>query len=348
MINSRTSFFNIKITRWVLAIVVVGVLGLTGCGSSSYDESSEVDYGDNMSNQEDGALTSSVETEAYDKENSEDNNTSTEAVDTSRKLITTMDIYGETEEFDEMYTSINEKIVSLGGYVESSNLNNYNDGDRSINMKVRIPEEKLNQFVDQVDKEANIRNKVENVQDVTLTYVDLKSHVTVLEAEEARLLELLEKAESIEDILAIEDRISNVRYQRESMASQLQVYDNQIKYSTVNLNIDEVERTTPKEQKSWTGKVATGFSENLYRVGHGLTNFFTSFVIALPIIILWLVGLGIVIIILKAIIKPSPRRQEKRRIKAKKKAEKKELGKGDKVAKENLKNVHDSTDTPKN
>mgnify|MGYP002226154573 CR=1 FL=1 len=85
---------------------------------------------------------------------------------------------------------------------------------------------------------------------MTLTYVDLQSHRDALQTEQERLLQLLEQAESIEDIITIEQRLSDVRYQLESMESQLRSYDNQVDYSTVYLYIDEVEVYTPVEEET--------------------------------------------------------------------------------------------------
>jgi hypothetical protein len=74
--------------------------------------------------------------------------------------------------------------------------------------------------------------------------VDLESHKKALQEEEKRLLSFMEDAESIEDLITIEDRLTNVRYQLESMESQLRTYDNQVNYSSVHMNIEEVETIT--------------------------------------------------------------------------------------------------------
>lgn len=55
---------------------------------------------------------------------------------------------------------------------------------------------------------------------MTLEYVDLESHKKTLQAEHERLLQLMEQAESIEDIITIEQRLSNVQYQLESMEAR--------------------------------------------------------------------------------------------------------------------------------
>ena len=65
------------------------------------------------------------------------------------------------------------------------------------------------------------------MDDVTLRYVDVDSHKKALETEQERLLALLEKAENVEDIITIENRLSDVRYELENYESQIRLLDNQ-------------------------------------------------------------------------------------------------------------------------
>ena len=141
--------------------------------------------------------------------------------------------------------------------------------------------------------------KSESTEDVTLQYVDLQSHKKALLAEQESLLSMMEQAESIEDIIAINEQLTDVRYQIESMESQLRTYDNQVDYSTVNLYIDEVERYTPGAAKSAGARIAEGFSANIYRVGSFFKNFAIEFIILLPILIAIAIVLGIAILIVQ-------------------------------------------------
>ena len=100
----------------------------------------------------------------------------------------------------------------------------------------------------------------------------------MLETEQQRLLELLETAESLDDILTIESRLTEVQYELDSKESQLRTYDNQIDYSTVYLDINEVVRYTPQEQKGTWERISTGFRENLYSVLR--TSLFSSLYIS--------------------------------------------------------------------
>ncbi len=263
----------------------------------------------------------------YAEEVSEENGSSqAETVEkgetTGRKLIRNVDMDVETESFDALLASAQSQAEELGGYIESSSISNSSyasstSAARSARLTARIPSEKLDGYLAGISKQSNVTRKSESTEDVTLQYVDLQSHKKALLAEQESLLSMMEQAESIEDIIAINEQLTDVRYQIESMESQLRTYDNQVDYSTVNLYIDEVERYTPGAAKSAGARIAEGFSANIYRVGSFFKNFAIEFIILLPILIAIAIVLGIAILIVRIIIKISEKHQAGKKTSAK-------------------------------
>ena len=240
-------------------------------------------------------------------------NSEIQVKDTSRKLIKNVNMEVETEEFDVLMVTITEKTENFGGYVESSytynGSNYYGNSSRNASLTLRIPAEKLPAFLSAVAECSNVISKNESVTDVTLQYVDMKSHKEALETEQARLIELLEQAESVEDIITIESRLSEVRYQIESMESQLRTMDNQVSYSTVYLNVNEVKKLTPvKEQTTWE-KISTGFMDSLEGVGRGIKNFFIGLIVNLPYLVVWAVVITLIVLFIKLIRKARKKRK---------------------------------------
>ncbi len=228
--------------------------------------------------------------------------------DTDRKLIKTVDMQIETKEFDMVVASLEDKVSELGGYIESMDTYNgskytHYTSERNASMTIRIPQEKLNDFLNVVSEISNVVRRSDNVEDVTLSYVDLESHKKVLQAEHDRLLELLEAAETIEDILTIESRLSDVRYQLESMESQLRTYDNKINYSTIYLDIDEVEVLTPVAEESIGQRISSGFAESLQDIGEDFVEFVIWFVVNIPYLVIFAIVIVVIVLIFKALIK---------------------------------------------
>jgi len=71
-----------------------------------------------------------------------------------------------------------------------------------------------------------------------------------------RLLALIDRADKLEDIIKLEERLSQVRYQMDSLTDRLKVLENQISYSTVSMEIHEVKLLTPSEKSGTQVTVA--------------------------------------------------------------------------------------------
>ncbi len=262
--------------------------------------------------------------ESYDAASGEAVNKEVEAerieetgTSSSRKLIRNVDMDVETEQFEELLANLEKKIKELGGYIENSttynNTSYYSDYEsRSANMTARIPADKLDVFLGTVSEQSNVTRKTENVDDVTLTYVDLESHRNALKEEEKRLLSFMEDAESIEDLITIEDRLTDVRYQLESMESQLRTYDNQVNYSTVVMNISEVEKYTPIVEETTGERILRGLTERLEEIGDGLKEFGIGFVIHIPDFILVAVIIIVIAIVVTLIVRGRKKKRERK------------------------------------
>lgn len=216
-----------------------------------------------------------------------------------RKWIITMDMNVETEDLDALTTQLDQKIHSLGGYVEDQSIHNgstyASHRYRSANLTVRIPDENLDSFTDDISGMANVVSQNLRREDITLRYVATSSRVTALETEEARLLELLAKAENMTDLLEIEARLTDVRYELENHASQLRLYDNQIDYATIYLYIEEVQEYTPVEDPGFFERIKNTFDHALEGVKDGIVNI-TVFLVGNSPYILVFAALAFVIV----------------------------------------------------
>lgn len=304
-------------------LIALAVTAISGCGSSGsgYEAATDTAAASMEAAVEswDGGIyeNSAMADEAKAEEEYGETDVAENVQDQNRKLIKNVDMSVETEEFDLLIRNVEQKVSELGGYVEQSNVYNgsytSNYRSRSASITARIPAQKLDQFITDVAEQSNVTRKSESVEDVTLQYVDLESHKKALKAEQESLLSMLEQAESIEDIITINEQLTDVRYRIESMESQLRTYDNKINYSTVYLDVTEVEQYEPYVAKSTSERISEGFMKNLRRVGNGIANFFIELVIALPIIVTAAVIIGILALIIYAISKAGEKRAAKRR-----------------------------------
>ena len=216
---------------------------------------------------------------------------STAAAD--QKLIKRVNIDSETEDLESLLPQITNKVGELGGYIEHQELYNGSaysaSRRRNVNMTIRIPADRLGEFTAQIEGASNVVNYSESAEDVTLQYVDTESRITALEVEQERLLELLSKADNMSDLLEIEARLTDVRYELESYSSQLRTLENKVSYATVYLYINQVKVYTEVEPQTVWQRIGSGFSENLTDIGEDLTNFFVWIVTFSPQLIFWAV-----------------------------------------------------------
>lgn len=328
------------------ALALIIVLSFAGCSSATKSFNSAVN--DSFYDYNSPSAEASPEAGLMDSEFGQlpNNASKGESVEentsaSGRKLIRNVSLDMETLEFDSFISVLQQKVAEAGGYIESSDINgnSYNySHNRRANFTCRIPSAKLDGFLSDVGSIGNVTYSVENQNDVTLSYVDTEARISSLQTEYDRLMELLAEAENIDSVIALEQRLSDVRYQLESYKSQLRTYDNLVDYSTVAISVSEVKRVTAPEETSVWARIQSDFSDNLYSVGTGLVDFFVWFVANIPYFAVIAVVIIIIVLIFKAALKNNPRHQAKV---AWKKAEKARR-KAEKLAKKNAANAASS------
>lgn len=240
----------------------------------------------------------------------------TTSLPADRKLIRNITIDAETEDLATLTDALIARTAQLGGYVESKDLRNGSQYSgyvrRTLSLTVRIPAEKADEFVAQVSENSNIVSSTESIDDVTLQYVDTESHVKALETEQERLLALLDKAETLKDIITLEDRLTDVRYELERYASYLRTMDNQVTYATIRLSVTEVKEYTPviEEEPTVWQRISVGFKRSIKDIREGLADFFVWLVVNSPYLLIWGGIITVVILILRKRGHLRPRRKK--------------------------------------
>ena len=268
----------------LLLVVMMTASLLAGCGASTSYKNAAVEEAAPMAPMKDMAAGGVMM-----QSNAASVNT-TEKMPTGQKLIRRVNIDAETDNLDALLVQLQSQIGAADGYIESQNLYNgssyANYRNRNANLTIRIPADKLDGFVVQLKDASNVVNYSESQEDVTLTYVSTESRIKALETEQERLLELLSQAENMSDLLEIEARLTDVRYELESVTSQLLVLANKVDYATINLYISQVKEYTEVEELTVWQRISSGFKENLKDLGEGAVDFFVWLVTNSPQLVL--------------------------------------------------------------
>ena len=234
--------------------------------------------------------------------------------DLNLKLIWTANVSMETLEFDQSIQDINALVSELGGFVESSSTSGGSDSrgnyiNKYAYFTLRIPSEKLDGFIGQLNDCGTITSQDLSSENISLEYADTEARKEALETEYDRLLELMAQAESIDAVVTIESRLSEVRLQLDSLSSQLRTYDNLVDYSTVYLNIQEVRNITGTNAVTIGERISNGFSETLYNLQVFFEDLIVFVVVNIPIFLIIAVVVIIALLVLRAL-RRSARKKE--------------------------------------
>lgn len=297
---------------FMAVIVVTFVAGMVG--SSKKDNALKEEAGSNRGDYYNYSSSTKEEVAfdaIFDMESDEgfkgtggDDFTTDQSQTTDRKIIKTANMSAETKNFDKFLSMVENYLSQKGGYIQNKETNNNVDfGGRKCYLIIRIPSSELDGLMKKIGENATVTYEIIIANDVTDSYNDSQRQIEVLETEQERLLELLKKAESLDDILEIEARLTKIRYELSSYEQQLEEYDNSVSYSAISLNVSEVERETVAKTDSFLTRVSDGFMSSLASIGNGFITLAIGFLSIIPYLLLVAVILLVAYFIVKAIIK---------------------------------------------
>ncbi|MEG1270397.1 MAG: DUF4349 domain-containing protein [Ruthenibacterium sp.] len=208
----------------------------------------------------------------------------------NRKIILNANLTVEALDFAKTRSEILAQIDAMGGYIQSSNQHGKNDGESicSAEIVARIPVQNYAEFLTATEKSGNVTYKQEYTDDVTDVYVDTEARLRALQTEETRLLELMKAAEKVEDLIAIETRLSEVRYETERYTATKRDMDQQIDYSTITVSIEEV-KTFTETQDGFGARIWGAVKGSLRGFVAILQNAVIVLIYCLPMLLLALI-----------------------------------------------------------
>lgn len=210
------------------------------------------------------------------------------------KIIYSADATVETTEFDKTLEQLQALVAQYDGFVQSSSVNGNNyynssrgySSSRSAYYVVRIPSKYFQPLMGSLSELGNVIRSNTYSDNITAAYYDTEARLTAYQTQEQRLLEMMEKAETVSDLIEIENRLTELRYQIESIQSTLKNWDRQVSYSTVNVNISEVAVYTPEAKMSYGEKLKLAVTNGLQSTGEFFADFLLWFLEALPALLI--------------------------------------------------------------
>ena len=243
------------------ALLLALVLLLAGCSAGSSDNSA-FDTGGSGSNGAGGWSDSAATEEEGVSDDGE------AALQDGPKKIYTGYIEAETTDFAAAQQSLADMVAEAEGYFSNRSVSNhgaYRYGDYTI----RVPAARFQGFLSQVGEGLHVTYQTDSEEDVSEAYYDIAGRLATQRTKLERLQTLLSQAESMADIITIEDAISETEWMIEDLSGSLQSYDNRIDYATVTVSLREVYRLSGSEAPVTTlgGRLKEAFTGGLRNVG---------------------------------------------------------------------------------
>lgn len=245
------------------------------------------------------------------------------AYDNLDKIVYSCQVTMQTLEYDKTVDSIRKKTKEAGGILATERETDDDDrwyyddvmipdgsdpvgsasGNRRLYLTVRIPTDKYEAYVESLKDDGKILSKTQDADNISRTYNDTQAVIEMLETEEKRLQEMMGKAETIEDMISVESRLTEVQTELNQYRTHLSAMDTDLAYSTVTIEVEEVQRIDEPVRQQDT------FGQQVRKIFMKAWQNFASFWKYLVYIVVYLIPLFVVIAVIIVIILIATRKQ---------------------------------------
>jgi hypothetical protein len=279
--------------------ILVAVLLLSACGAARSESTYDQDYAVGETSVREAVPEMPVNADAMS--GNAGAAPDLEQVQQTRKIIYNADMFLVVDDTEQTVKEIASMAESMGGYV--ANMNGYRQEESMVyDVIIRIPADKFETGLGTLRKMA-LRVERENLgtDDVTDEYYDLDARLKTMKEAEAELTELLrqtrERGGSVEDIMAIYDRLIQMRADIESLQGQLNRLEKLVAFSTISAHLEPSVLSKPIESQGWhPAEIIRASLDTLMDVLAGLATFFIQFaIIVVPVLLILIAPLVLLI-----------------------------------------------------
>ncbi len=203
---------------------------------------------------------------------------------TERMIVRTGEISLVVESVVEALDQIAESVEGLDGYVVSSRWRGEEER-AAATISIRVPDENFDEAIRELrDLAVRVTSESTSSRDVTQEYIDLESRLRNLEATEQQYLALLERAETVEEVLMVQRELSNMRGQIEQIKGRMQYLERTSALSLITVHLKPESSPKPLVQPGWSAvEIAKSGLRGLITAGHIIADILIWGIIFSPI-----------------------------------------------------------------
>ena len=190
-----------------------------------------------------------------------------------RKIVRNAQMSIVVDDVDAVVSRVTGLVAAQQGFVVHSSRFGTGEEERA-SMSFRVPSEELDSVLAQIREWATtVDNEQTSARDVTEEFIDTEARLNSLKATEAKYLDLLTRAETVEETLNVQRELENVRYRIESSEGRLRFLRQTTSLSLVNLEISTTERAKPLLVAGWNlTDMATSAIRGLISTARAIVN----------------------------------------------------------------------------
>ncbi len=214
----------------------------------------------------------------------------------NKKIIKNGSLNLKVDKVPQATKEIGNIVRGLGGEIFSTNFSERIRGQRRGSMTVRVPVDKFSEAISKIKSVATqVVNETTTGRDVTEQYADLQAQLKNKQAEEASFVKILDRAEKIDDVLAVTRQLSRVRGEIERLQGRIKYMNSQTDMSTITVNLSEdVGVISVSDNWRPMQTVKKSFKELVNNIQDFIDNSIRFVIVGIPSLIPFLLFLAII------------------------------------------------------
>ncbi|MBN1762380.1 MAG: DUF4349 domain-containing protein [Methanomicrobia archaeon] len=209
--------------------------------------------------------------------------TATASTDTEQKIIQRASLCIEVDDFQARSDALTTIVERSDGFISNSYSYVTDTGRKRGEITIRVPEDAFLSVISELEQLGTVESKQTSGEDVTEEYIDLTARLNNSERQEQRLLEILELAENVEEVLDVERELARVRGEIEQLTGRITYLDNRVEFATISVSLYEPEPIT----HSW------GIRDAFRAAFEGFVSVIRGLIIAIGYVLPLLILIGI-------------------------------------------------------
>lgn len=224
---------RIKIISVFSFVIIAGLIATTTSPLLNQDQA----YTERLDNPSGGSAGGyAYNTPSTSEQDARDSTGSSGSDGPDRKVITTVRTTLKVSKVDSAMQVIRSDVQSYNGFVESSSITR--DSGNTGSMTVAVPADDLSEFESSLNDKWEVRSRNVDREDVTDSYNELETEIESLKTEHDRLQDLINQTDDVENLIRLQERMSQVRSQINYKQQRIDRMDENIEYSKVHITLE--------------------------------------------------------------------------------------------------------------